>query len=99
MPEPFASGSWYVTEGKEDEFVERWTEFLGWTREDHSSFVEASLIRDEKDGRHFISFARWENPDARAAWKESPGFMERFSACRALCDDLQASDYNRVVVI
>jgi hypothetical protein len=26
----YASGNWRVTEGKEDEFIARWTEFLGW---------------------------------------------------------------------
>jgi heme-degrading monooxygenase HmoA len=99
VTEPFASGSWYVMQGKENEFVDRWTEFLTWTRKTQPALVEASLIRDEHDARHFISFARWQDAGARNAWKESPEFMERFTACRSLCEDFQASDYGRLVAI
>lgn len=99
MTEPFASGDWHVTEGKEEEFVERWTAWLLWTRETQPSLVEVSLIQDQGDARHFISFARWKDTGAREAWKNSEGFMERFSACHALCEDFHGGDYERVVAI
>lgn len=99
MGDHYASGNWHVSDGKEEEFVERWTEFLRWTRETQEAFGTASLIRDEKDPRHFISFADWKDPGARDAWRQSPGFMERFSACRELCDEFYGGDYRRAVTV
>jgi len=99
MGDHYASGNWHVKEGKEGEFVERWTEFLQWTRKDHPALVSASLIRDQGDARHFVSFAQWEDAESRGAWKQTPQFMQRFSACRELCDDFYGSDYEVAVVV
>ncbi|MDP9343863.1 MAG: antibiotic biosynthesis monooxygenase [Actinomycetota bacterium] len=99
MAEHFASGNWHVKEGKEAEFVERWTEFLQRTRKDHPGLESATLIRDEGDPRHFLSFAGWDDPQARAAWRQTPEFAEGFRASRELCDDFYGGDYQRAVVI
>jgi heme-degrading monooxygenase HmoA len=99
MTEPFASGDWHVTAGKEEEFIERWREFMEWTRKTQPRLVSASLLRDTAEPRHFLSFAEWDHAAARDAWKQSDGFMQRFSACRKLCDDMRGSDYERVVAI
>jgi heme-degrading monooxygenase HmoA len=93
MARHFASGNWHVTEGMEDEFVERWKEFLGWTRESQPALVNASLLRDEKDPAHFISFAEWSDAAGRDAWRQSPEFGQHFGACRSLCRDMSAGDY------
>jgi heme-degrading monooxygenase HmoA len=99
MADSFASGNWHVVQGKEEEFIERWTEFLQWTRSTQPALIGAGLIRDEGDPNHFVSFAQWADAPARNAWKNSEGFMERFSACRALCDDFKGSDYERIVTV
>lgn len=99
MKEPFASGDWRVIAGKEDEFVQRWTEFLQWSRKTQPHLVAASLLRDADDPSHFISFAEWDDAGARGSWKQSDGFMQHFSACRELCDDMRGADYDRVVAI
>jgi hypothetical protein len=57
MAGSFASGNWIAREGNEDEFVSRWLEFLRWTQENADGFSEATLIRDNSDPRHFLSFA------------------------------------------
>jgi heme-degrading monooxygenase HmoA len=97
MAEPFASGNWHVMEGKEQDFVKAWTEFLSWTRETHPALEEASLIRDDDDPGHFLSIAKWQDSSARDAWKQSAGFAERFGACRALCDEFSGTNYDRLV--
>ncbi|MBT2406104.1 MULTISPECIES: antibiotic biosynthesis monooxygenase family protein [unclassified Streptomyces] len=89
----WSSGSWMVSEGKADEFIERWTAFLTWTKEANENFHYARLVRDVGDPGHFISFASWRDPDSMAAWKERPEFAEHFGGCRALCDDVQAGGY------
>jgi heme-degrading monooxygenase HmoA len=99
MADHYASGNWHVQEGQEDEFVERWTEFLPWTRKDHPALESARLIRDAGDSRHFISFALWPDADARATWKASPEFAQKMEACRQLCDDFYGGDYEVAVVI
>jgi heme-degrading monooxygenase HmoA len=99
MGDHFASGNWQVSKGKEGEFVERWSEFLGWARETQSSLVNASLIRDDNDSSHFVSFAEWSEAAGRSAWRQDPGFAERFNACRSLCEDFYGGDYDRVVAI
>ncbi|MGH2717757.1 MAG: putative quinol monooxygenase [Actinomycetota bacterium] len=97
--ESYASGNWLVAAGNEEAFVSHWTEFLEWTRADHQGFQTASLIRDADDPRHFVSFARWDDAESRAAWKQSPGFAQRMGACRALCDQFSGSDYATAVQI
>ncbi|MFG2334702.1 antibiotic biosynthesis monooxygenase family protein [Streptomyces sp. NPDC048604] len=87
------SGSWRVSEGKEDEFVERWTAFLTWTKKENDGFLFARLIRDTAAQGHFVSFASWRDAESIAAWKSRPEFGEHFGACKALCDEMQASGY------
>jgi heme-degrading monooxygenase HmoA len=99
MTDHYASGTWQVTPGCEEQFVQRWTEFLTWSRGTFPAMVEAHLLRDKTTPGHFVSFAGWTNPADRAAWKASPEFAERFMACRALCDTMSGSDYDHIVVI
>jgi Uncharacterized enzyme involved in biosynthesis of extracellular polysaccharides len=99
MTEHYASGSWRVSEGKESEFRERWAEFLVWSRETTPGLVTARLLRDRGDPRHVVSFAAWTSAEAREAWRQNPGFAERFGACRALCDDVYGADYDCIVSV
>ena len=89
----WASGNWQVTNGKADEFVERWKEFLTWTREANDGFLSARLVRDLNDPHHFVSFASWRDVDSLNAWRQKPEFAERFGSCRALCAGMQGSNY------
>ena len=99
MGEPFASGNWHVMEGKEQEFIERWREWLGWTRETQPALQHANLVQNESDPRHFISFAQWEDAASRNAWKQSEEFAQKFGAVRALCEEFHGGDYERVVAV
>lgn len=99
MSEHYASGSWQVKEGHEEEFVRRWTEFISWSRSTHPDLLVASLLHDRVEPGHFVSFAEWSDPTARESWKQTPEFAERFRACAALCETARGSDYDRVVTI
>lgn len=99
MGDAYASGNWSVAAGNEDAFIAGWTEFLEWTKAENPGFEMASLIRDVDNPRHFVSFALWDSPETRKAWKASDGFRSRMGACRQLCDDMQGSDYDAAVVI
>jgi heme-degrading monooxygenase HmoA len=93
----WASGDWTVTEGKEDEFVERWKAWLGWSSQNVPGFVSATLVRDTQDPRHFVSFSSWKDAGARDAWKNSDGFAEKFPATRELCDAFRGGDFELAV--
>ena len=99
MADAYASGNWHVKNGKEKEFVERWTEFLQWTRKDHPAMQHATLIQDAGDTGHFISTSEWEDEASRAAWKQSPEFAKMFGATRELCDDMSSIDATRRATI
>jgi heme-degrading monooxygenase HmoA len=91
--QPFASGNWIVSEGKEDEFVTRWLAFLEWTKASSPGLSRALLIRDAENPRHFVSFAEWDSPQSMSHWRSQPDFSTKFGACRALCDDFRGGDY------
>jgi heme-degrading monooxygenase HmoA len=95
----YASGSWYVTGGSEEDFVSGWTEFLDWTRESAAGFRYARLIRDSGDPRHFISFAGWESAEGMDHWRSLPAFTDHLDRCRALCDDFRGSSYTLVASV
>lgn len=99
MADVFASGNWHVAEGNQDAFVDAWSRFLSWTRDSQPGLAYGRLMRDESDGRHFVSFAEWSDPAARDAWRNSDKFMELFGACRQLCDDFQGGDFEGIVSV
>lgn len=99
MPGRFASGTWHVNEGKDEEFIQRWREFLEWTRAAHPALEHAWLIRDQVDPLHFLSFAEWPDDVTRDAWKESAGFEEKFGKCRELCERFHGGNYETAVSV
>jgi heme-degrading monooxygenase HmoA len=95
----WASGSWSVSSGKENEFIDRWRDWLEWSRDNVTGFRSATLIRDEQNDNHFISFSDWEDVDSRERWKNSDGFQQKFAACRELCDGFQGGDFGLAVSV
>jgi heme-degrading monooxygenase HmoA len=92
----YASGNWLVAEGKEDEFVSRWIEFQEWTRDNAAGFRGANLLRSHKEPRRFVSVAHWDDDAAQARWRSTPGFLDKLSACREVCEDAQTGRFRRV---
>ena len=99
MESPYASGNWVVTPGCEKKFVERWTDFLEWTRSSFAELRSAQLIQDAEDPRHFVSFASWNNADAMQIWRARPEFAEKLDACRALCEDFRGASYTLAAMV
>jgi len=99
MAEYYSSGNWQVTAGREDEFVEKWTQFLQETRKNHAAMLVGTLLRDQTVPGHFVSIAEWADEASRATWKSSPEFAAGLGACKALCDTFTGSDYARAATI
>jgi len=99
MSEAYASGNWHVTEGKEAEFVETWTELLQWTRQTQPGLRRATLMRHEGQPQHFISFAEWEDGPSRDKWKATLEFGELHGKCVKMCDEFTGGHFEPRVTI
>lgn len=89
----WASGVWVVRAGSEEEFVERWKAWLGWTSQNVPGFRSATLLRSDDDGRRFESFSDWDDAEARAQWQTHAEFAEKMGAVRELCEDFQGGNF------
>jgi len=99
MSDYYASGNWVVTAGLERDFIQRWQEFLEWTRASTRGLVSAQLIQDSDEPCHFVSFAAWESSEAMKTWRSQPDFAVRLGACRLLCEDFRGSSYTVVAAV
>jgi heme-degrading monooxygenase HmoA len=93
--QPFSSGNWIVSEGREEDFIARWTEFVEWSVATMGTGASESpiLIRETAQPRHFISFGGWKDAETVQKWRGHPEFAERLGRCRELCDEFVAGDY------
>ena len=96
--EYYTSASWVVREGKEDEFVAGWRDWIEWTRDNVRGLISARLVRDTREPRHFISLAQWEDASVRAARVRCHPLTGRWGCGTLLChpDDDSRSDGRRV---
>jgi heme-degrading monooxygenase HmoA len=92
----YTSGDWRVKQGNDPGFIERWTEFVTWAKENSSGANEFFLIQQADDPQHFLSFGKWDDQSAVDAWRQSPDFAERLGTCRELCDEFTAHDFEPV---
>jgi heme-degrading monooxygenase HmoA len=94
----WASGRWQVKEGKVDEFIERWSDWLGRTGQTAPGFRSARLLRAEDDPLRFTSVSDWDDDASLKAWKVSPGFQEGIESVKELCDEFLGGDYDVAAV-
>ena len=100
MSERFwTSGHWQVKEGKAEEFIQQWKEWLSRSSENVPGFHHARLLRSLNSPQQFTSISEWETAGARDAWKASPAFQEGFEASKALCDEFVGGDYDEAVIV
>jgi heme-degrading monooxygenase HmoA len=94
MSQHYASGNWLVLNGKEEEFIARWKEFLHWTKQHAQGLVSAQLIQDFEDPHHFISYSSWDSIEALQRWRSLPEFASMLGACRVLCQEFRGANFN-----
>jgi heme-degrading monooxygenase HmoA len=93
----YTYADWLIVAGREDEFVEAWTQFVDWSLEDGSGALGGMLLRDSSDPRRFISIGPWTSAEAAQSFFTSPELQQRSAPFRELADrfeprllDLQA---------
>jgi heme-degrading monooxygenase HmoA len=85
----YTLGDWHIKEGREDAFVEAWTDLAQWSIDDVDGSSFAKVLRDTADPQRFITFGPWRDADAVAAWQAHPGFQERVAHLRELAESFQ----------
>lgn len=75
----FSSTDWLVKDGKQEEFIARWTSFLTWTRETQDGLERVSLVVDITDPCRYVSLGEWRDPADRQAWQDDPRLLESSS--------------------
>lgn len=92
--QPFTSGNWIVSEGKEEEFLQLWSDLAQWCLENYPGTRGLFLIQDKQTPRHYVSFGAWADFRTVAVSRSRPKFLELFKGCQSLCDSFSGSDYS-----
>ena len=98
MTETYTNGIWRVKDGREDEFVAAWTEFVSWAKEQPGSQT-FRLVRDVEDPSRFMSFAAWDSFEAQRAWKETDEFEVRMRRVREYVRAFEPSTFELVTEV
>jgi heme-degrading monooxygenase HmoA len=89
----YSSGEWLVRAGSEEEFVDRWTAFIEWTKDNAAGAKSFVLVRSTEEPRRFLSLGAWESQEAQQAWREMPRMQELLDQCRQLCEEFDSHSY------
>lgn len=94
MGNVFVWSNYQVMEGRTDEFVERWTDLINWTRETQAGLVAARLLANDESPLVMMSaWTEWRDVAARQACLDTPRFVELGMSLIELCDDRKTSSY------
>lgn len=96
IKEIYTLGIWQVKPGKAQEFIDEWTSFAHWMKENTSGVGKGHLLRDEKDSLRFISFGPWDHMKSIQKWRDSQEFKDFVVRVNELCDDFQPNTLNLV---
>jgi heme-degrading monooxygenase HmoA len=97
--QPFTCGTWIVSPGNEDEFIERWTEFVGWSHANAGGAQRFWLIRDIAEPSHFLSFGEWGSKEDVDGWRATDEFQQLIGRCRELCADFRGTDHTLAAAV
>jgi len=88
MEAHYTHTTWRVKEGREDDFVHRWVDWVEWSHREGLK-APALLLRDLESPQTFVSFGPWESVAAVANWRTLPGYHERVARLREVVDDFE----------
>ena len=88
MDAPYTHTTWHVRDGEESEFVQRWSDWVDWSR-GQGLVAPALLLRDVDSPKTFISFGPWESVHAVRNWRALPGYQEQVGRLRDVIDDFE----------
>jgi len=80
--------TWRVKAGREQEFAERWAEWVEWSRR-QGLREQALLLRDVESPQVFVSFGPWESVEVARGWRALPGYQERVARLQEVLDGFE----------
>ena len=86
MSTVYTYADWLIREGREDEFVRTWSEFVDWSTTDTDAALGGMLLQDSSDRRRFISIGPWKTADAAYEWFRKPELEARSAKLRELAE-------------
>lgn len=88
MTATYTHTTWHVKPGHEDEFVQRWREWIEWS---HLQGLgpAARLLRDVERPSTFISFGPWLSRDAVRNWRAEAGYHERVARMQEVLETFE----------
>jgi heme-degrading monooxygenase HmoA len=98
METTYTTGTWVPFEGKDEEFIAAWGEFVQWATTLPGA-GRAVLAADHKHPGQYVSFMEWESNEAVRAWKSSPDFKPRMAKVQAFIDKFTATELGEVTAI
>lgn len=90
---PFTLATYRVRNGKEAEFVDRWTALAEVFADLDRPPFWGTLIRNRSQPDLFHSFGPWESPDDIVAMRSNARAAAAFQAVRECCDEMTPGDY------
>lgn len=95
----YSSGSWTVTQGKEQEFTRTWESNVTLVPGEHPGVV-FRLLRDVGDPQHYVSLVGpWKSLAELEAVRATPEFRESMERTRKVLESVDVMTYELVVEV
>lgn len=85
-PEVYTYADWLIYEGRQDEFIQIWTEFVDWSSSETDAALGGMLLQDSSDQRRFISIGPWRTAEEAYDWFRNPELEARSAALREVAE-------------
>ena len=82
----FTYADWVIHEGREDEFVQVWTEFVDWSATETDAALGGMLLQESSDPRRFVSIGPWRSREEAYEWFQRADLQERSAPLRELAE-------------
>ena len=86
MSTVYTYADWLIHDGRQDEFVEIWTEFVDWSAGETDAALGGLLLQDSSDPRRFISIGPWRSAPEAHEWFRRPDLEERSMRLREVAE-------------
>jgi heme-degrading monooxygenase HmoA len=80
--------TWRVKPGHEEDFVERWSEWIDWSHRQGLQ-APAMLLRDAEVPTTFVSLGPWASLQAVRSWRALPGYQERVARLQEVLEGFE----------
>jgi len=87
--EIYTGADWLIHEGRQEEFVKAWTDFVEWSLQEDAGAVGGMLLRDGSDPRRFLSIGPWTSADAAQSFFTNPDIQERSAPFREVAESFE----------